>query len=53
MFYNISTVEALVSGHPRDAKKVSVNGAGRLREATRSVRDSWPLTGACPTNNKH
>ena len=26
------TVEALASGHPRDAKKVSVTGAGRLRE---------------------
>ena len=24
--------KALVSGHPRDAKKVSVTGAGRLRE---------------------
>ncbi len=28
----LSTVEALVSGHPRDGKKVSVTGAGRLRE---------------------
>ncbi len=28
----IDTVEALVSGHPRDAKKVSVTGAGRLPE---------------------
>ena len=28
----INTVEALVSGHPRDAIKVSVTGAGRLRE---------------------
>ena len=26
------TVEALVSGHPRGATKVSVTGAGRLRE---------------------
>ena len=26
------TVEALVSGHPRDAIKMSVTGAGRLRE---------------------
>ena len=25
-------IEALVSGHPRDAKKVSVIGAGRLSE---------------------
>ncbi|KAL9958854.1 hypothetical protein ACROYT_G035924, partial [Oculina patagonica] len=50
------TVEALVSGHPRDAKKVSVTGAGRLREwfsyaATRGVGDKWPLKGACPANN--
>ena len=29
---DVYTVEALVSGHPRDAKKVSVTGAGRLRE---------------------
>ena len=27
-----NTVEALVSGHPRDAIKMSVTGAGRLRE---------------------
>ncbi len=27
-----STVEALVSGHPRDGKKVSVTRAGCLRE---------------------
>ena len=27
-----NTVEALVSGHHRDAKKVSIIGAGRLRE---------------------
>ena len=26
------TVEALVSGHPQDAKKVFVPGAGRLQE---------------------
>ena len=30
--YYCYTVEALVSGHPRDAKKLSVTGAGRLRE---------------------
>ncbi len=29
---NNDTVEALVSGHPRDVKKVSVTGVGRLRE---------------------
>ena len=28
-----STVKALVSGHPRGARKVSVTGAGRLRES--------------------
>ena len=28
----LSTVEALVSGHPWDTEKVSVTGAGRLRE---------------------
>ena len=27
-----ATVEALVSGHPRDAIKMSVTGAGRIRE---------------------
>ena len=34
---NNNTVEALVSGHPRDAKKVSVTAAGRLREWFRIV----------------
>ena len=28
----LSTVKALVSGHPRDGIKMSVTGAGRLRE---------------------
>ena len=28
-----ATVEALVSRHPRDAIKMSVTGAGRLRES--------------------
>ena len=28
----LNTVEALVSRQPQDTKKVSVNGAGRLRE---------------------
>ena len=53
---------ALVSGQPRDAKKVSsVTEAGRLRE----LFSSWPLGGrggegvrwlltrSCPTTNKH
>ena len=36
------TKVALVSGQPRDAKKVSsVTGAGRLRE----LFSSWPLGG--------
>ena len=26
------TMETLISGHPRDVKKVSITGAGRLRE---------------------
>ena len=52
------TVEALVSGDPRDGKKVSVTGADRLREwfsetATRGVRDKWLLTAASPASNKH
>ena len=28
----VSQLEAPVSGHPQDGKKVPVNGAGRLRE---------------------
>ena len=37
----VRTVEALVSGHPRGATKVSVTGAGRLRECenTEFVRE--------------
>ena len=35
-------MEALVSGHPRDAKKVPVPGAGRLRECKKqSLYESW------------
>ena len=26
---------------------------GSRKAATRVVRDRWPLTGACPANNKH
>ena len=49
----INTVEALVSGHPRDAKKVFATGTGRLREwfsyaTTRGERVKWPFKGACP-----
>ena len=32
IYYKPTTVEALISGHPRDAKKVSVTGAECLRE---------------------
>ena len=44
------TVEALVSGHPRDAIKMSVTGAGRLQEwfskaATRGVGIDGRLRG--------
>ena len=45
-----NTVEALVSGHPRDAKKVSVTGAGRLRGNVKIQTDTvWKLkvTGFC------
>ena len=31
-FMKSNTVKALVSGHPRDGIKMSVTGAGRLRE---------------------
>ena len=31
-FPNCNTVEALVRGHPRDEKKVSLTGSGRLQE---------------------
>ena len=30
--YDINTVKAPVSGHPREAEKASATGAGRLRE---------------------
>ena len=41
------TVEALVTGHPRDAKTVSVRGASRLQE--------WEFgkTGYCEGGRKH
>ena len=47
---NVTTLEALVRGNPRDAMKMSVIGAGRLREwfseaTTRGVADRWPLRG--------
>ena len=41
-------VEALVSGHPQDAKKVSVRGASRLRECN-NTEFVWEFrkTGYC------
>ena len=38
MYNNSITVEALVSGHPRDTKKVSVTGDGRLQECKSNDR---------------
>ena len=38
MYNNSITVEALVSGHPRDTKKVSVTGDGRLQECKNNDR---------------
>ena len=42
MFYPI-TVEALVSGHPRDAKEVSVTGADRLRKCKKNTDFVWEV----------
>ena len=36
------TMEALISGHPRDVKKVSIPGAGRLREC-KNTEFVWEL----------
>ena len=39
-----NTVEALVSGHPRDAKEMSITGAGRLRGNVKIKTDIvWKL----------
>ena len=50
----ISTVEALVSGHPRVAKIVPITGAGRLREC-KSKEFVWELrkTGFCEGGLKY
>ena len=40
-----STVEGLVSGHPRDVKKVSVTGAGRLREINVKIQSLYVSCG--------
>ena len=37
-YNNSITVEALVSGHPRDTKKVFVTGDGRLQECKSNDR---------------
>ena len=52
------TVEALVSGHPRDEIKIVRTWSWPLTRmvlvtATRGLGDRWPLTGACPANNKY
>ena len=48
-----NTVEALVSGHPRGVKKVSITGAGRLRES-KITEFVWDLrkTGFCESGRK-
>jgi len=55
MLHNVhdTTVKALISRHPQDIKKVSVTGAGHLRDGfsqtdTGGVGERWPLMGACP-----
>ena len=52
------TVDALISGHPQDAKNSAQNWNWLLTRmvlivATRGVGDRWPLTGACPANKKY
>ena len=49
-----NTVEALVNGHPLDAKKVYVTGAGRLRgnvkiktDNVRKLKVTWFCEGCC------
>jgi len=48
-----SSVEAIVSGHPRHAKKVSVTGASRLREC-KNTEFVWELSkpGFCEGGRK-
>ena len=36
----VSALKTLVSGHPRDAKKVYVTEAGRLRELLKLINNS-------------
>ena len=54
MYNNSITVEALVSGHPRDTKKVSVTGDGRLQECKSNDRVCRVLrnTGFCKGGHK-
>ena len=48
-----NTVEALVSGHPRGVQKVSITGAGGLRES-KITEFVWDLrkTGFCESGRK-
>ena len=48
-----NTVEALVSGHPRGVKKVSITGVVRLRES-KNTEFVWELrkTGFCESGRK-
>ena len=47
------TGEALISGHPRDVKKVSITGAGRLRKC-KNTQFVWELrkTAFCEGGHK-
>ena len=38
-------MDALVSGHPRDVKRVSLTGAGRLREINGKIQSSYVSCG--------
>ena len=50
---NLDTVKVFLRGHPQVAKKVSVTGAGRLRECI-SIEFFWELrkTGFCEGGGK-
>ena len=49
-----STVEDLLSGHPRAAKKVFVPGDGRLRECKKKILyGSWVKRGFCEDGRKY
>ena len=44
MVFNTTTVKAPVSGHPREAEKVSATGVSRLRECVNTVEALWADT---------